>query len=332
MKGQDVEKVIHGGTVIRARKETGARIIDFSASINPYPPELSLSISREDLSDYPDDTYTELKETIATRFGVSPDEITLGNGSIEILRTFCHCVLLPGDRVGVPSPTFGEYEYSSRLAGAIPGDSARAKVSFLCNPNNPTGHLRTRDDILAFLEKCAASGCLLFLDEAFIEISDDPAQSLAGTIHPNLFVLRSLTKSFAVPGIRFGYGIGHPDLISRLEAFRPPWNVSTVAVKVALEAFARYDELATSGKKIREERAWLCSALRDLPIKIEPSEANFLLIHTGRDVRDLCTRLLRKGILVRDCHSFGLPESIRVAVRTREENALLVEALEACMH
>lgn len=332
MKGQNVEKVIHGGTVIRARKETGSRIIDFSASINPYPPELSLSISRDDLSDYPDDTYMELKETIATRFGVSPDEITLGNGSIEILRTFCHCVLLPGDRVKIPSPTFGEYAYSSLLAGAIPGDDARAKVSFLCNPNNPTGYLRTRDDIISFLSECAASDCLLFLDEAFIEISDEPFQSLAGTIHPNLFVLRSLTKSFAVPGIRFGYGIGHPDLISRLEAYRPPWNVNTIAVKVALQAFARYEDLAISRKKIMEEREWLCSALRNLPVKIQPSKANFLLIHTGRDVRDLCTRLLRKGVLVRDCHSFGLPESIRVAVRTREENVLLLEALSSCMH
>lgn len=240
-------------------------------------------------------------------------------------------MLVPGDRVEIPSPTFGEYEYSSRLAGAIPGDGTRAKVSFLCNPNNPTGHLRERDDILLSLEEYAGYDRLLFLDEAFIEISDDPSQSLAGTVHPNLFVLRSLTKSFAVPGIRFGYGIGHHALISRLEAFRPPWNVSTVAVKVALEAFAHYDELATSAKKIAKERYWLCFALRDLPVEIEPSRANFLLIHTGQDVGDLCTRLLRKGILVRDCHSFGLPQSIRVAVRTREENVLLVEALSACM-
>lgn len=332
MNRQNLLKVIHGGTVIRARKEIGAHIIDFSASINPYPPDLLLSISREDLLDYPDDTYPELKETIATRFGVSPDEITLGNGSIEILRTFCHSQLLPGDKVNIFSPTFGEYEFSSRLAGAIPGGGFDAKVLFLCNPNNPTGHLRDRDEVFSLLEECSRHSSTLFLDEAFIEISDDPSQSLAGTIHPHLFVLRSLTKSFAVPGIRFGYGIGHPDLIARLEAFRPPWNVSTVAVKVALEAFARYDELETSRKKIARERMWLCSALMDLPVKVEPSRANFLLIHTGHDVKDLCSDMLKKGILVRDCHSFGLPESIRVAVRTREENVSLVEALCACMH
>jgi len=331
MSRQNLEKVIHGGCVIRARKQTGAPVLDFSASINPFPPQISFSLSPEDLLHYPDDSYSDLKETIARRFGVSTDEITLGNGSIEILRTFCHAYLSPGDRVAIPTPTFGEYEFSSRLAGALPGTGRDVKVRFLCNPNNPTGHLLPRDEVFSLLDDHASPGSILFLDEAFMEISDDPAQSLAGTIHPSLFVLRSLTKSFSVPGVRFGYGIGHADIIARLETCRPPWNVSTPAEKVALEAFAHYDDLAISREKIAKEREWLCSALRDLPLRVEPSRTNFLLIHTGKDVGDLCADLLRKGVLVRDCHSFGLPEAIRVAVRTHEENVVLVEALAACM-
>jgi len=332
MNEQNLQKVIHGGTVIKARKATGAHILDFSASINPYPPQFPLSISRDDLSEYPDDSYSELKTVIATRYRVSPGEITLGNGSIEVLRTFCHALLSPGDRVGITFPTFGEYEFSSRLAGAVVGSGANVKVRFICNPNNPTGHLLAREEICALLENCVDSGATLFLDEAFMEISDDPTQGLAGTIHPNLFVLRSLTKSFSVPGIRFGYGIGHADLVARLELVRPPWNVSSIAEKVAIEAFNHYDELEHSRKRIVTEKEWLCSALQDLSVKIEPSRANFLLVHTGNDVKDLCSDLLMKGILVRDCHSFGLPEAIRIAVRTHEENAILVEALSSCMH
>ncbi|MDI9633048.1 MAG: histidinol-phosphate transaminase [Methanolinea sp.] len=331
MRGMGAKRAVHGGDVVRVVRETGRPVLDFSACINPYPPQVSVSVTPEDLAHYPDDSYSVLRETIAREFHVAPGEIALGNGSVEIIRLFCHAFLSPGDRVAIHSPTFGEYEFSSRLAGAVPGNGRDVKVRFLCNPNNPTGHLFAREEVLSLLGECEETGTLLFVDEAFMEISDDPSQSVAGTIHPNLFVLRSLTKSFSVPGVRFGYGIGHADIVARLEEFRPPWNVSAVAEKVAIEAFARLGELAASRAKIARERDFLSSALRDLPVSIEPSRANFLLVHTGRDVADLCADLLRRGILVRDCHSFGLPEAIRIAVRTREENERLVEELPACM-
>ncbi|MCQ8893919.1 MAG: histidinol-phosphate aminotransferase family protein [Methanolinea sp.] len=332
MKGQRAQKVVHGGTAIRAMKETGAPVLDFSASINPYPPQLDLQFLPGDFSHYPDDTYSDLKAMIARTMGRSPDEVCVGNGSIEVLRTFCLAMLSPGDRVAVTLPTFGEYEMSASLAGASLSGTGDVKVRFLCNPNNPTGHLLPRNHVCNLLEECEREGSILFLDEAFIEISDDPSQSLAPLRHPSLFVLRSLTKSFAIPGIRFGYGIGHPEIVRELEAFRPPWNVNTLAEKAAMEAFSRYDELEVSRRQIRQEREWLVQALSNLPVVIEPSRVNFLLVHTERDVTGLCRKLLSKGILVRDCHSFGLPKAIRVAVRKREENERLVDALWACMH
>jgi threonine-phosphate decarboxylase len=107
--------------------------------------------------------------------------------------------------------------------------------------------------------------------------------------------------------------------------------VSSLAEKVAIEAFRHYDELEVSRERIAKERAWLCSALRDLPVTVQPSSANFLHVHTGNDVKDLCADLLERGILVRDCHSFGLPDTIRIAIRTHEENAILLEELSSCM-
>jgi len=331
MNGQDISKVVHGGTGIRKRRETGAPILDFSASINPYPPHLVPTLDPYRLEHYPDDTYLDLKEVIGGRFDREVSEIAVGNGSIEIIRVLCAAVLNPGDRVATYPPTFGEYEYSARLAGALTGGGPGTKIRFLCNPNNPTGHLLERGEILPILECCEDEGSILAVDEAFIEVSDDPAQTLSGMRHPSLFVIRSLTKSFGMAGIRFGYGFGDPELVAKIEARRLPWSVNAVAEQMATEAFLRYDELATSRDRIREERERLSAKLSCLPLEVVPSRTNFLLLNMDRDAGPLCASLLRYGILVRDCHSFGLPCSIRVAVRKREENNLLVEALSECL-
>lgn len=331
MNGRYLSKVVHGGTGIRVRKETGASILDFSASVNPYPPHLSFTLDPCHLEYYPDDSYQELKEVIAGRFNRDVSEIAVGNGSIEIIRVLCSSLLSPGDMVGITPPTFGEYEFSAGLAGASVGEGPKTRIRFLCNPNNPTGSLMTREEIFPLLDRCEEEGAILAVDEAFIEISDDPSQTMAGVRHPSLFVIRSLTKSFSVPGIRFGYGFGSPKLVRMLEACRLPWSVNAVAEQIAKEAFSSYEELSLSRTRIKAERERLCDGLSELPLEIAPSRANFLLLNLGRDVGKLCADLLRSGILVRDCHSFGLPNSVRVAVRSREENLSLLEAFSKCL-
>jgi len=325
------EKVIHGGLVKKYHEETGQEMLDFSANINPFPPALHPEYPASCLGHYPDDSYSLLKEEISRVFHRPPEEITVGNGSIELIRVFCSSVLEPGDRVRIDTPTFGEYELSSRLAGAVPaGDGEEYRTRFICNPNNPTGKLVRAAELTRDLKECREDGAMLFLDEAFIELAD-PGQSMSGCREPDLFILRSLTKSFAAPGIRFGYGFGDPDLISTMEMVRPPWSVNSFAEKFALESFKNYGLLEDSRRKIRAERKWMLHKLAHLPLKIEPPSANFILLYTGGDVTELCLALLRKGILVRDCHSFGLPDAIRVAVRTREENIRLIEELDACL-
>jgi threonine-phosphate decarboxylase len=325
------DKVLHGGIVKKLRESGGISIIDFSASMNPLPPRLDPALDPRDLEYYPDDSYTLLKETIGRLFNRRVEEIAVGNGSIELIRVFCSCVLSPGDRVRIPSPTFGEYEYSARLAGAIPDSgNGRPKTTFLCNPNNPTGVLLPAGEVDTVLSAVVEEEGTLFLDEAFIELSD-PGQSMVSCRDPSLFLLRSLTKSFSIPGIRFGYGFGDPDLIARMEATRPPWSVNAYAEHYALLAFAHYTELEQSRKYIEAEREWLYSRFADLPVRVNPSQANFILLDLVDDVTSLCNDLLRQGVLVRDCHSFGLPRSIRVAVRTRDENSLLIEAMHECL-
>jgi threonine-phosphate decarboxylase len=321
------KKVVHGGKVRQFSLESGDAVIDFSANLNPWPPAVPLDIPEKIVSCYPDDRYLVLKEMIAGRFHRPVEEIAVGNGSIELIRIFCLAALSKGDRVRIRQPTFGEYEMSSRLAGAFPaGDGEQAAVGFLCNPNNPTGTLLSRSSVLD-----QRSGVkMLFVDEAFIELSDI-SQSVAAIRDPAVFVCRSLTKCFSVPGIRFGYGFGDPDLIDRMETIRPPWSVNAIAEHYAIRAMGVFDELAQSRIRIQAEREWLVSALHDLPLKVHTSDTNFLLLTFPCDVTTLCADLSREGILVRDCHSFGLPDSIRIAVRTREENCRLLEAMGRCM-
>jgi len=327
-----MKKVIHGGKVKRIREEGHSGILDFSANLNPHPPKLSMNFEPESLGYYPDDSYYALKSEIARLFHRKPEEITVGNGSVEIIRVFCASILSEGDLAYIHQPTFGEYEFSATLAGAeITQKECDATVSFLCNPNNPTGEILSREFLEVRVRECRRNDCLLFLDEAFIELSD-PAQSMVENQDPHLFVMRSLTKSFSVPGIRFGYGFGNPDLIERMEAMRPPWTVNSFAEEIAFEAFHHYADLEASRSYIKKEREWLSDALSAYCTRIFPSSVNFLLLDLGRDVGEICSRFETKNILVRDCHSFGLPTCIRVAVRTHDENERLVEAFSTCVH
>ena len=323
--------VIHGGTGKRERENTGKNLLDFSASLNPLPPEFAWICAPAELASYPDNEYHRLKECIARAFHRATDEVCVGNGSIELIRVFCS-VVLPKKTYHAGMPTFGEYDLSARLAGAAPATCMdTADVTFACNPNNPTGDLYTRNDMLARARTTAVHHGILFADEAFIELAD-PGQSVVQDAGESLFVLRSLTKSFAVPGIRFGYGFGDPDLVARIETARPPWSINAYAEAFALTAFAHLDKLEKSRAYIGKEREFLQKKIQDLGLQFHPSQVNYILVDCARDAGPLCADLEKLGILVRDCSSFGLPKSIRVAVRTHEENAQLLEALAACVH
>jgi len=329
------KRVVHGGTGKRQQEKTQKKVLDFSASVNPFPPMFEWHCDPESLSSYPDDSYHELKERIAHIFHRNPKEICVGNGSVEIIRVFCSVELgRHGSRKTffIEPPTFGEYELSARLAGGKRSpDPDHADIRFLCNPNSPTGILLSKDSVLAHLESAKRNGSLLFCDEAFIELTE-PGSSVADIRDPCLFVLRSLTKCFSVPGIRFGYGFGDPDIIERIETARSPWTVNSYAEAYALQALLHMDDLADSRRKIGQEREWLEQELGNLGLLCQPSCVNYLLVNCKRDVSQICNELAGLDVLVRDCTSFGLPSCIRVAVRTREENRVLVEALAACMH
>ncbi|MDU9376643.1 Threonine-phosphate decarboxylase [Methanocorpusculaceae archaeon Sp1] len=329
------KKAVHGGKAQELRRTFGHEFLDVSASMNPYVPAFSVDYSCADLSIYPDDSYIELKESISRVFSRNTDEICVGNGSAELIRVYCHTLLKTGDIARIDPPTFSEYGLSAELAGADVRSCGqlhgqKPKVRFICNPNNPTGTLLSRDQMQAELELCTRDGTKLFVDEAFMDLSE-PEDSITDLQSPDLFVMRSLTKSFSVPGIRFGFGFGDPDLIAKIETARTPWTVNAFAEYYAKLAFAHYHKLRESARRLAEERDWYYARLRDLGLKYEESTVNYILIHLDRDAAQFTRAMIDKGILVRDCTSFGLPRSIRVSVETREKNLRVLEAVEECL-
>jgi len=348
-KSAGLKPCIHGARLSESAEACGKRadeLLDFSVNLNPFgPPGLKKIIEKayKNINQYPDNRYPGFKAAAAHYLNVSPENVVPGNGSSELIRLFSETVIEPGDKVIIPFPTFGEYEFQARLLDAkiqyidhsdvLNARLDECKALFLCNPNNPTGKLLGKKNVIQFAHKCASSEVFLFVDEAFIELSD-PGESVAGLAAHNDFVvvLRSLTKTFAVPGLRIGFAVASPDFAKLLNNIRIPWNLNSIAL-LAGEWLLKNNQnyINRSLELIKKERQWLATRLGTIRgFKPYPSDTNFILIDTSEfliNSSELVERMLRHGIIIRDCASFGLENHIRVAVMKRSENRKLMKAL-----
>ena len=344
----------HGGKVEEAASILGAEPLDFSANINPLgspPLERLIAEEMKKIGHYPDNSYGKFRRAAAKFVGVAPDCIVPGNGSSEIIRLFAECCFEEGDLGLVPTPSFGEYANQSLLAGArvrkvpigtdgLPAvedvELSEAKLLFVCNPNNPTGRLLSAGAVAALADRCERAETFLLVDEAFIELSD-PECSVAALAPERryLLVMRSLTKSFGVPGLRLGFAATNEPLARILNLARIPWSVGSLAAAAAEYLLGCEDHLEASREVIQRERAWLDAALREMGLAPLKSSVNFILVNiesSGLASDDLAEKTMREGVLVRDCQSFDLGKSfIRVAVRSREENMRLITALRKAL-
>jgi len=359
---RDLKPCVHGGEVWEVMSRTGLRrdeILDFSANVNPLGPSpLALESVKNNLDCipyYPDSDCNLLREAIAKYLGgVSRKNVILGNGSTEIIHLFAEVFIERGDLALIPVPTFGEYEKAVRKMGGKPRyirlsrdfhidlgsflhQMEGAKIIFLCNPNNPTSTLILHDSLLKIVEKAYEGDALVFLDESFIEFVDEEERfSMVSEVenYPNLFVLRSFTKVFGLAGLRVGYGVAHSEVASLLLRAKVPWNVNCLAQAAAIAALNDDEYLRRTWRLIKDEKAFLLRELRGIRgFKVYPAHANFILINirdSGFTAAELKERLLKYGILIRDCSSFrGLDEYyIRVAVRTRWENEKFIKSLK----
>ena len=328
--------------------------VDSSSSINPLgTPKRAIAAVQKNVSSlapmYPDPESRELKKSLSHYVHVDPQWISVGNGAMEIIYWFAQA--FAENRVVVPVPTFCEYELASHKAGAevtfvllnafeIDADQVIEKARganavFLCNPNNPTGMISTRE-IRKIIESVSSSTKIL-LDECFIELTDEPnANSMISMIEKfdNLVILRSLTKSFGLAGLRVGYSVCNPSLLEKLTTNKIPWNVNGLAQTAGIAALADKKHLPKARAIVKKERKFLYDNIRRLesfwPLM---SSANYFLVDLqGRNSTQFRDALLKKtGVLVRDCSTFtGMgSQYVRVAVKEHRENLRLLKALEA---
>jgi len=324
-------KVFHGGKTSRARfTGTKTSIIDVSASINPFAPKVPCEFSMTDITEYPEDSYIDLKTAISNVFKRPIDEICVGNGSAELIRVYCQ--VIAGKTCRIDMPTFGEYGLSAELAGKqICEYPNAADIRFICNPNNPTGTMIERDEMQYIIDDAKRNGQQVFIDEAFMALAETN-ESVADIREENIFVLRSLTKSYAVPGLRFGFGFGPAELIEKIETARTPWTVNSFAEKYAIAALSSYAMLRKSAEKITCEREWIFGELEKRHLPYFAAKANYVCFNVGRSATEITEKMQTEGFYVRDCTSFGLPENIRVSIETHDINKRVMEALDSCLH
>ena len=343
--------VSHGGLYSISNPKLD--LLDFSSNINPLGPSpLVLKTIKNQLNTlqiYPDSDSLKLRKNLQKYTKIPLSQIVVGNGATEIIYNFCKAFLSKKIPVLIPVPTFGEYEVAAKLAGAkvefYKTMDLKKKIDdfiyklpnngcvFICNPNNPTGHLLSKNYLKKIIIAANKKNTLVFVDECFIELVPNYNESIIMLVkkYDNLFVLRSLTKSFGLAGIRIGYGIGTKKLVSILNQIKIPWNVSGLAQHAASAAISTPNYLDKAKKVIQTELNYLKNNISKLDnFDCYDSVTNFILIKTKLKSSNLQQKLLKKKILIRDCSNFrGLNHNyIRVAVKTRKENQKLVHALE----
>lgn len=344
--------VIHGGKI--PSKNSDQKIIDFSSNITPLgiPSSVKSIIKKnfDKIGFYPDPNSEKITLNLEKYTHLPKSNIIVGNGAIEILYNFCYAFLSKTTKVLIHIPTFQEYETAVKLNDCKISYFKSINLSkdldsfilqipkngciFLCNPNNPTGELLSKKELLAIIIKAKKLKTLVFIDECFIELVPDYDESVISYVkkYDNLFILRSLTKSFGLPGIRIGYACGSKEIIKILQKIKIPWSVNSIAQDAANEVIKNKSHITKSKFIIKKELKYLNKLISSIDgFECIPSSTNFILIKTKYNSTYLQKKLLKNKILIRDCKNFrGLNEHyFRIAVKSHRDNVKLVSALES---
>lgn len=343
-------KVFHGADVnqIKAQYNVG-EIIDFSSNVNIFQSkkvhEVLQNINAKDLSFYPDIEYTNLRDKLSQRYDIPSKNIIVGNGSTELI--FLIMKLNSIKRIGIFNPTFLEYERAAKINNKEVVDlyytedfnidlselkQKKLDLVVICNPNNPSG---TLNDLREVVAECYKNNTMVFVDETFMDFTGAADYSALNLMdqYENIFVLKAVTKFYALTGVRLGYGFSSQEIINQLWNIKEPWTINVFAEKLVEVIFDKpYEEQTV--KYYKSEIQWLYGELSKIDeIQVFPTKSNYFLlkIKTSKSSAQLKEDLvLNHGILIRDCSNFkGLDDSyFRVNIRDRRENAMLVEALK----
>jgi histidinol-phosphate aminotransferase len=290
---------------------------------------------------YPDANAFYLRKTLAAELGVPMEQILIGNGSDDVNKIVGETLLNPDDEVVIPHPTFSVYEYITRLMAAIPvivparsglgndlaamraAVTAKTKLVFVCNPNNPTGTIVKKAALKEFLASLPPT-VMVVIDEAYGDFVDDPdypnGLEFIKADYQKVIVYRTFSKIYGMAGLRLGYCVANPRLIAEMMKVKDPFNANLIAQAAGIAALGGKEHVRASQKLVWTEKRRFYQELDRLGVGYLPTQANFILINCGRDSTALYDYLLQNGIIVRKTHSFGLPNYLRVTFGTPEQN------------
>jgi histidinol-phosphate aminotransferase len=352
---------VPGKPISELERELGIHgIVKLASNENPFGPSPrvieAVRAEVEQIGLYPDGSGFELKRALAKHLGVHESHLTLGNGSNELLLFLAECFLGPGHSAIYSQYGFAIYPLVIQATGAeaivIPAFAPDAvmplghdlgamsaamrhdtRLVFIANPNNPTGTWVEPAKLRAFIA-AAPADTLIVLDEAYLEYGRrDACIDAISWVQdfPNLVLLRTFSKAYALAGLRVGYAISHPEVAEVLNRVRPAFNVSSLALTGARVALAEQTYMESCVSDCLSERERLRAALLGMGLKVIPSAANFLLVHFGPRSAALYEQLLRSGFIVRPVGGYSLPEYLRITVGAAEHQDGLLLCLAGCL-
>jgi histidinol-phosphate aminotransferase len=348
---------VPGKPIEETQRELGIkRVIKLASNENPLGPSpRGMKAARKEaanLNRYPDGSGHALKQALSKKLGITPAQIVLGNGSEEIMDFLCRALCRPGDAIVTSQAAFIAYKISAQIQGMrtleapllpdfrfdLPAmaklvrDNANARIVFIANPNNPTGTYVTEKELRAFLREVRKIPVVL--DSAYLEYvtaKDFPDPMKLMDEFPNVLVMRTFSKIYGLAGLRSGYGVAAPELISVLEKARKPFNVNSMAMAAATAALEDSAFVQKARRANAQGMKFWERELKKLGIPFWPSQGNFILTDTarglGRPGGEVYQECLRLGVIFRPVANYGLMHALRISIGTPEENRIAAKAL-----
>jgi len=350
---ESIKPYVPGKPIEDVKREYGLDdVIKMASNENPVgvsPKALAaMQAALPKLNHYPDAASYEFRSALAEHFGVDMSQVAVGNGADDLILELSMAYLEDGDEVVVSRSSFPMYDVHAlamrtrlvktpltaelgidldAMADAI---TDRTKLVYVCNPNNPTGTIVRADEVDSFIQR-VPENVIIVLDEAYFEMVDSDSFPSSLTYvregRKNVFVLRTFSKVYGLAGIRIGYGFAHSEVISTLFKIKPPFNVNVLAQAAGIAALDDTDFVAQSVEANKAGRQVLCCEFDRLGLSYAESHTNFVLVRIGRNASTVQQELLERGVIVRPCGGYALPEYLRISIGTPKQNERFLTTL-----
>lgn len=350
---ESIPVYVPGKPIDDVKRELGLKhVVKLASNENPlgFSPRVKEAVVKalEEVNLYPDGNATLLKEAIAGKYGVSTEMVLPTCGSDEMLDLIAKTFIGKGDEVVMADITFSRYAATSQMMGAVirkvpmknlaydmegfmKAINKNTKVVWLCNPNNPTGTIFSEKELLALMEVVSPETLVVY-DEAYNEFAshpDYPKDSIKFLkSYDNLLILKTLSKAYGIAGVRVGYTIGHPELISAINRIRNPFNVTLLTQAAAIAAINDAEFLEKVVANNAEGKKYIYEEFDRMGMEYAKTEANHIIFNAGKDSSEVFNAMLRKGVIIRPIAGFSQNTWLRVSIGTMEENREFIKALK----